>query len=413
MSEPADPLAALRGPGWQRLLRAARRALERTGGELVGAVGLPAPTDDERRVVIAVTGRHRPPGVGRVSVSVADLDGWLRRGYQRSLADVLDALGGPVRDRPAERYAEQRAVDRMREVVRAGRHGGTEWCRQWLARLDATGRLTRLVRGDGAVTLAAAVAVLDALPADREGGPVPLPVLAERVCGDPKALSATGLAGLVLGAISTWHGLPPPAGAGEIRARWETVGVIVDDLASQVLVLNLPAGGGGPVAGWLTGAAAAGLPFRVTLHQLVSCPVTVTVPVLYVCENPAVLRAAAGRWGAAAAPLVCTEGVPSLACRTVVVAAAAGGAEIRWRNDFDWPGVRIIATAIREYSAVPWRMSAADYRSALSRTGSASLLAGRATQTPWEPALAAAMSAAGSAVMEERLLDELLTDLGP
>jgi uncharacterized protein (TIGR02679 family) len=397
----------LRGPGWSRLLDRARRRLETTGGDLTGTVGLTDPSDDERRVIIGVTGRHRAPSAGRLAVSLSEVDGWLRGAYGIGLAEVLEATGPPLRDRPAERAAVAAAREAMRAAAAASRYGGADWCQHWLDRLDRGGTLTRLARRrGGADEFRRALAVLDALPADG----LPVAVLAERVCGDTKALSGTSLSTMVLSAVAAWRGLPPPRGAAEQRQLWDAVGVIVDDLASQVLVVNLPASGG-LLAGWLSSAAEAGLPFRVTLQQLVASPVTIDAPVVYVCENPAVLRSVAGRLGADSAPLLCTEGVASVACRLLVTAARRAGATVRWRNDFDWPGLRMTAAAIAEFGAAPWRMGAADYRSAHDRAPAAQQLAGLAAPAPWDPALAAAMAEAGRAVMEERLLDDLLGDL--
>lgn len=180
--------------------------------------------------------------------------------------------------------------------------------------------------------------------------------------------------------------------------------VIVDDLASQVLVFNLPATGG-PLGEWMSSAAASGLPFGVTLHQLLASPVTVTAPVVYVCENPAVLRTAAERLGAASAPLVCTEGVASVACRRLVAAARSGGAALRWRNDFDWPGLRMTGAAIADFGASPWRMSADDYSAVVADVTVTEPLTGSPATSTWDPALAEAMVATGRAVMEERLVD--------
>ena len=83
--------------------------------------------------------------------------------------------------------------------------------------------------------------------------------------------------------------------------------MVVDDLASRVLVLNLPARGDG-LGEWLTGAARLGVPLYVTLHQLVELPVAGRPLMVYVCENPAVLRRAAAELGAGSAPLVCIGG---------------------------------------------------------------------------------------------------------
>jgi len=58
----------------------------------------------------------------------------------------------------------------------------------------------------------------------------------------------------------------------------------------------------------------------------------------------------------------------------------------------------------------PWRMSRSDYRTALA-IGEAEPLRGRSSSSPWNSELAAAMTTAGMAVMEERLLLVLLADL--
>src|SRR6266487_39852 len=101
-----DP-TELRGEGWRRLLSAARRSLERTGGALGGSVGLNAPTEAERRVVIGITGSYRPQTVQRLTVGLATLDTALRQRYGTGLYDTLVMLGGPLRDRPAQREAER------------------------------------------------------------------------------------------------------------------------------------------------------------------------------------------------------------------------------------------------------------------------------------------------------------------
>ena len=126
------------------------------------------------------------------------------------------------------------------------------------------------------------------------------------------------------------------------------------------------------------------------------------------CENPAVLRAAAGQLGAGSAPLVCTEGQPSAACHALLAAAAG---RIHWRGDFDWTGLRTTAMAIDRYGAVPWRMNSSDYLTALDE-GESEPLKGPPAASPWEPGLAEAMARHGRAIMEERLIPVLLEDLG-
>jgi uncharacterized protein (TIGR02679 family) len=173
-------------------------------------------------------------------------------------------------------------------------------------------------------------------------------------------------------------------------------------------VLNVRAGGA-QLGGWLTEAAEAGEPFRVTLHQLTSMPIMPLAIDLHVCENAAVLRAAAGQLGADSAPLVCTEGEPSVACYRLLQAAMATGTRVHWHSEFDWPGLRITAAAIRRLGAVPWLMGAGDYRAALP--GSTEPLRGPRAESPWEPALAELMQVSGRAVTEEQQLPALLAEL--
>lgn len=406
-------LLALGSPPWNRLLMLARRRLERSGGSLDGTIRLTAPTDDERRLVIGMTGTHRPPGVAAVTLGVGVLNRAMIDRFQLTLAESLALLDGPVRDRPAERLAERVARESALSTAtaRAGVHADEPWFGQWLEHLTADGTVTKLVRRGDADLLGQAGAVLAQLPA-RE---MSLPVLAERTTGNTKALSQTALATLVLRALALRDGLPAPGTSAERRLQWESAGVILDDLASQVLVLGVRPLEDNLLGGWLRQAADAGLPFRVTLQQLAENPVSATGSEVFVCENPAVLRAAAARWGADCRPLVCSEGQPSAACARLLSQVAG---TVRWRGDFDWTGLRTTAAAIAKYGAVPWRMSTADYLAALRGVGDVDVaietepLKGPPAPSPWDPALAVEMAARGRAVMEERLLAVLLGDLG-
>ncbi len=395
------------GVGWERVLAAARRRLEGNGGRLQGSVGLTDPTDAERRVVIGLTGRHRSPDTRRLSVSLSELDRGLRRSHAAGLVEVLGERYGPLRDRQAEHADVADARAAALEAAAVGRYADEPWHRDWLVELATDGTATRLVRRGGSQLPAQAAGVLDRLPSTG----VPLPVLAEQVTGDPKALSGTTLASLVLRALALREGVPAPTAGEQRRALWDTAGVVVDDLASQVLVLNLPAGGEA-LGNWLTEAAGLGVPLRVTLQQLTTMPPRPRVGEVFVCENPAVLRQAAAELGPHSSPLVCTEGVPSLACWRLLDAARGEQAVLRWRNDFDWPGLRMTAAAVTRLAATPWRMGADDYTTALAR-GDAGRLRGPTADSPWDPELAARMAAAGRAVMEERLVALLLGDLSP
>lgn len=394
-------------PGWSRVLRLARRRLEGTGGELGATVTVRHPTEPERKLIIGLTGAYRAPGVASARLPLTLLDAAVRREFGRSLVDLLTALGGPLRDRPGERTQEAQARDALLADARAraGPWADEEWFTGWLDQLGADGTVTRLVRRSDQDALRQACAVLGRLPA----GGVSLPVMAEQVTGDTKALSGTPAAALVLRALAARAGEPPPATAAERRARWDAAGVILDDLASQVLVLGVRPVDTHPVAGWLREAADRVIPFRLTLHQLAGLPVTLPARDVFVCENPAVLRAAVTGWTAGHPPLVCTEGVPSAACHRLLAGARG---TVHWRGDFDWTGLRTTADAVRRYGARPWRMSVADYRRAVDGLDvETEPLRGAPAPSPWDPELAAALRGRGRAVMEERIIPQLLADL--
>ena len=82
MTDPYD------GPEYRRLLNAARRSLERTGGDLSGSVSLSHPDDAERKAIIGITGQYRDTRTNRVTVRLADLDHAVRETTGRGLAGV-------------------------------------------------------------------------------------------------------------------------------------------------------------------------------------------------------------------------------------------------------------------------------------------------------------------------------------
>ena len=398
------------GPVFERLLRQARRSLERTGGDLSGSVSLSHPDDAERKAIIGITGQYRHAHATRVAVRLADLDRAVRESTGRGLPELLATLGGPLRDRPAERNVLAGARDDAIRAARASSLSSCAWYRDWLAEIGRDGTLTKLVNTGEQARLGQAVRVLEYL-AGRRDAPVLLPALAADVTGDTKALNhGTLLSTLVLRALAGQTGTGRPGTAGERRELWEAGGVVVDDLASRVLVLNLPAEGAG-LAGWLTGAARHGVPFYVTLHQLMTFPLTIRGAVVYVCENPAVLRHATAELGAESAPVLCTEGRPSAAFHQLADAVTGGGGELRYHGDFDWPGLAIAGAVMRRHGARPWRLGARDYLAGIRHHAEHVLLSGTPQPTPWDPELSQAMAATGRVLFEESVADDLIKDL--
>jgi uncharacterized protein (TIGR02679 family) len=424
----ADPVRLSRTLGDPALARVVQRLVRRLelGRPLEASFTLPNASEAERLALTRLLGRRVSLRGSSLRVVPVQLSAALSRaGIAPDLRSAVEALAGPVTSRGEVAAAETAGRAAALAALAASRHWGASWYQRWTEALEADGTLTRLVRARSARLVEQAVSVLEELPADM----LPLPALAERATGDTKALSGTPLARLVLRALAlredgaaimlsetgegTAAGRSALARAGVQRALWESAGAIPDDMASQALVLAITAVPANPLARWLSEAAQTATPFRVTLQQLVAMPVQPTVPLVFVCENPSVLRAAAAAVATPGRPmpgLVCTEGVASAACHRLLAAVAGTGARIHWRGDFDWTGLRAVGDAMARYGARPWRMGLADYDAALA-AGTAEPLRGPAAESPWDPPLAERMAQAGSAVMEERMIPLLLTDL--
>jgi uncharacterized protein (TIGR02679 family) len=399
-----------RDEAYARLFARARHQLERTGGDLGGQIGVTEPGPAERDAIAGLTGKRLSLGTKRVRVSLAGLDADVRRACGLGLVELLETIGPKLRDRPAESAAVAEARAGTLEAARSSPLHEHEWFRTWLDGLG--GALTKLITQGETGRLATAVRVLehlDARPADAT--PIALPELASAVTHDTKSLDhRTTLSRLVLGALAHRTGTRPPERAERRRELWDAFGVVVDDLASRVLVLNLPAEGEG-LGEWLTGAARLGTPFQVTLHQLLTLPIRTTVPRAYVCENPAIVRRAVAELGPAARPLVCTEGLPSSAFHRLVQAITTGGGELLYHGDFDWPGLAIAESVIRRHGARPWRMTAEDYRAGLGDDTGHVPLRGVRREASWDAGLAAAMATADAALYEETVGGDLIGDL--
>jgi len=85
---------------------------------------------------------------------------------------------------------------------------------------------------------------------------------------------------------------------------------------------------------------------------------------------------------------------------------------IRARADFDVAGLTHMHMILGGVpNSAPWRMGVADYEASLPESDAVRLDPTLILETPWEPALAQVMRAAGSAAFEEALIPELLADL--
>jgi uncharacterized protein (TIGR02679 family) len=396
-----------------RWLRERVRDRLRRGRPLTGTVTLQAPARAQVAAAGGLLGRSLRGRAG-LQVRLEEVSEALARaGLAADVGEAVQRLDGPVSDESARRLEVERAWAGVHELL-AESVLARPALAPWVEDLRRTGLLRRLAAdpGDGPALAEHALAVVSRLPAPG----VRRERLAAEALGGAHALDdGRPVATLVLGAAQALAGVPALDGAEGRRETWAAVGVLVDDLLSRVLVLNLPAVGSGFCDRLLRAGGEAGEPVVLTLGALVrhapSMAGLVGAPV-FVCENVTVVAEAADHLGVSSHPLVCVGGQPSDAALRLLSLLAGAGADLRYHGDFDWAGVAIANRVVRRTGASPWRFGAVDYAAcAGAAPGDGSALRGTAVVACWDPGLRAAMESCGVAVEEEHVLATLLADL--
>jgi uncharacterized protein (TIGR02679 family) len=407
-------------PALAQVWAAARARLERNGLVVTGTLTLDL-DDAAAERLSGLLGRPVGPGTGR-RVKLAELDGALRRSAAgQGLITVLELLDGrPLIDRAAARQDAQaqwtQVWQELDAALAASGLAEAAWVPEWISELRRIGVLTRAGTEAAARALNQAVAALRILFESTTAPPTSweLAALASRVTGDSHGLDDNSLASAVLlRAAAHALGVRIPESTADRRDLWQTLGVATDSVSGTVLAWQLRPPGTDRWSQMTCDRAELGLVSHLTLHELDRAgPIQFAADgqTVSVCENPQVLQAAAH--ARTQTPLLCLSGNPATVGTRVLRALIAAGNPVRYHGDFDWPGVAI-AGRIIALSALPWRMSAADYRKAVNSLDPdhAVALTGAEVATPWDPALTTAMSTRGLAVHEESVLADLLSDL--
>ena len=383
-----------------------------------GVITLGKLNDAERGALGGLLGR-RPAQGASMRIDLAEIDAVLRDGgLADTLRAALEMLDGAIPNRSAQRRIELQEWENLRAAILEPR----------LASLLADGRglglLKRLAGSDAdlAARLCAQVQrVLARLPAPA----LARSQLAAEMLGDAHALDAgRPVASLVLAALRR-RVLDPPQLETELQSEgeweettreiWAAAGVLVNELARPVLFLNLSL--------FLPGSACGshpcgtpGEPGYLSLRALLRAPPKWNVagrPV-FVCENPNLVAIVADALGSRSAALICTDGMPAAAQRTLLMQLASAGAELHYHGDFDWPGIGIANVVMRQFGAQPWRFGAHDYRAATAMAAAGfdrRLLGPAAVDAQWDPALTFDMRRCDRAIDEEAVAQTLLADL--
>lgn len=194
----------------------------------------------------------------------------------------------------------------------------------------------------------------------------------------------------------------------------ERARAISDETSSSVLVHGLrpePRGRLTRAFGLFCDAA---MPFCVTLQMLHAEPwLCRSAEVVHICENPTIVSVASNRLGKRCKPILCTEGMPSVAARRLLSMLCTSGVKLLYHGDFDVWGLRIANLIMSEYNARPWRFGAREYLDNLDRGLGIEAVHSHLVNACWDSKLGDTMHRRGMDIHEEQVLDDLLVDLSP
>lgn len=402
--------ATLGQPELSRLVDALQQRLE-LGRFLVGRITLSSVSATERQAADSLLGRVTSRG-DSLQIDLDLLDLTLREaGICDSLPVAVEALRGKILDR----HAQAAEIENTWTEIRSSTLATFAPCPPlvaWCEELFALGLLKRLSSAEPARArglIADIATIARALPVRAE----PIATFAARLFGDAHALDpGSARATLAVRAAAILGKTTFEDDAESRRTAWASVGILCDELSTPVLVFNLPAQTDTPPGRLLRTAHTDAEPIHLTLRHLMLWPLN-TDPALthldiFVCENPTIVALAARRLGADCAALVCVNGQFATPAKILLRQLAAAGARLHYHGDFDAGGLKIARRVMREYHAIPWRMSAADY---LAAPKGKPIAADAPLDSPWDPALAEAMRHERRAVHEEAVADTLLADL--
>lgn len=389
---------------WEALAAAADRRGDQalTDGPAV-TVTVPAAPAQRAAAAGLIGGRPLTPGQRR-RVDLRELTKALTtRGPALTPGTVAaHACGRPLAGKARARAERAVSVDQIRIQLETGAAGLPGHVRELVgpttvfARLRSTGWIARILNtADPAALLGEALAVAGRLP--QPGTRIDRRVL---VPGDPHALDGGPLPGLVLVLTGSSSTAPRPG--------WGRLGVDCDDLLGGLIITGVT-----PRDWRIPPGATFTLPPR-ELTQIAWAAPPAPNTWVFVTENPSVLSAASAQALAndtiITPRVVCTAGTPSQIECTAIGALSDAGWRIAVRADFDPAGLAHMRALLSAApTAVPWRMSAADYL-ATAPEGTTDLRL-QETDTPWDPHLVPAMKARSAHAYEEDLLPALLTDI--
>lgn len=197
------------------------------------------------------------------------------------------------------------------------------------------------------------------------------------------------------------------AGSDQIRNQYAAMGILLDDMSSNVMIV-----GWGPYKQ---------LPVVLPLYTVERLmPELPQISAVYVVENPSIFGALIDDWASRgqAVPyaLLCTSGQPSLAALRLMDYAVKDAAHIYYSGDYDVKGLEMASLLYKRYGKqfIPWFLDARTYTSIeatnlLSFSDRERRLLSR-MQIEWDDELIATLLDKGGKVFQEHIAQKLVDD---
>jgi uncharacterized protein (TIGR02679 family) len=375
------------GPVWEELARrmgASDRPVRRFSVNGLDTRG--------RRKLASLLGLQRVPEHDVVTLDAGKVASALGLGGEAELRRLVEGVQGPIGNRAADRVASAQA----RAAMWAALHErlGTR-VPNTLARIRTAG----IPGGDidaHARVLDVFARCMESLPSS---SPVPLPMLAWRISGDPHTLDWDTACGryLQFAAVELAGGSTVELDGISVRSALRQLGVIVDRLCSTTLTYGLQALVDSPVGRALEAGLATKMPVNLSGIMLDGAVPHFSQRSWLCVENPSVVEAAvaAGSVG----PVVCTSGWPSADTQRILDLARAQGIELLYAGDYDSAGLAIANYMATRYGARILMTESLYLAADLARApawGDSPV-----PSTPWDQGLAAALRVKRRVVYQE------------
>lgn len=252
---------------------------------------------------------------------------------------------------------------------------------------------------------------------------VRLPVFAAQTTGDAHGLDRDQLTGRVFYwglvarinepdlhlemGLSAEEEMMNMAGSEETRRQYAAMGILLDDMSSNVMLV-----------GW---GQFKQLPVVLPLYTVERLtPPLPQIPVLYIVENPSIFGTLIDEWAsrgqAVPFPMLCTSGQPSLAALRLMDYAVKDSAQIYYSGDFDVKGLEMASLLFKRYGKhfIPWCMDTKTYasieaRNLLDFSEREKWLLSR-MQLEWEEDLISTLLEKGGKAFQEQIVDQLVED---